>query len=139
MRDLSHRHSKITEVKLELKLKSKVFKRQYDGEMKNFRKALTKKMKNEPEIPTSYPKMSPLDAATRQVMTTERVILPAKPLTGGDKSTGTTSPAIFISSLLKLHFTSAFSTVSAIPTHHLIPKYSSSVVSGGTILQFFFL
>lgn len=35
-----------------------------------------------PEIPTSYPKMRPLDAATMQVMTTERVILPSKELEG---------------------------------------------------------
>lgn len=32
-------------------------------------------MKKKPEIPRSYPKMSPLDAATMQVMTTESVIL----------------------------------------------------------------
>ena len=42
----------------------------------------------------SYPKRSPLDAATMQVMITESVILPAKPLENGDESTGTTPPAI---------------------------------------------
>jgi len=91
-------------------------KSEYDVHIRKFRKGLTKNRikvlldwKNEPEIPTSYPKMSPLDAATRQVMTTENVILPAKPLTAGDESTGTTPPAILMNlSLLyslKLHFT----------------------------------
>lgn len=33
-----------------------------------------------PVIPMSYPKIRPLEAATMQVMTTESVILPSKPL-----------------------------------------------------------
>jgi hypothetical protein len=41
-----------------------------------------KEEEKKPEIPTSYPKMSPLDAATIHVMITESVIFPSKPLEG---------------------------------------------------------
>jgi len=43
--------------------------------------------------------MSPLEAATRQVMITESVILPAKPLTTGDESKGTTPPPAILMNL----------------------------------------
>jgi len=46
-----------------------------------------------PEIPMSYPKMSPLDAATIQVMITESVIFPSNPLEGA--SMANPPPAIF--------------------------------------------
>ena len=48
--------------------------------------------KEKPETPRSYPKMSPLDAATMQVMTTESVILPSKAPPGA--STANPPPAI---------------------------------------------
>jgi len=47
-----------------------------------------------PVIPTSYPKIRPLDAATMQVMTTEGVILPSK-LLAEDASTENPPTAIF--------------------------------------------
>lgn len=46
------------------------------------RKGREEKLLNEPEIPMSYPKMRPLDAATMQVMITESVILPSKAVAG---------------------------------------------------------